>query len=397
MATLVTAWMLCLCGCTAQQAAHRAWVSRQAIENLVHFDVASCQKPSGLVSKVTNSETILGGMLWAQPAILECLVPPKNRRGPEDSFVQLATFVDDTGVLHEVNGENLSPEGVACIQSALAPLQFQLLPPGKEKQTARMAIHYPRHSPQVTFGLNEVSDVMGHIRLALAKACHCYAPLESVGIAEVSLELTVYEGQPAHIFLSGNNPDMVECLTLAIEKLELQALQGGRVLERAPLQFIHSRQEVFPDEARLELLLVHADGLLAQNASVLAVRLGERREALSSYQKLSSPYKARPALAFAPAFDTLCARLNEANAAWVLALETQLQLHKRIADMAAKLRSQNALWEDAATQASEVALKAHAAVAQAQQALAADKEACQKKMSFVPRPFKNHSVWAPHP
>jgi len=380
---LVAAWVVSSWGCATPQAALAPSVSQQKVENLVHLDVASCQKPSGMASEVTNHETILGGMLSVQPAVLECFVSPKNRKGSQNINVKLSTSVSSEKLLHEVEGENLSAEGVACIESALAPLQFPLLAKGEAEQAASISINYPANSPQVVFGLNEVSDVIGHIRLVIGKACHCYSPMENTGIAEISMALTVSPKQPAKISLLGNNPnihEMATCLSAEIVKLNLQASRGELVLERVPLQFVNTKAESFAPEAKPELLFLHADGLRTQNASVLALRLGEKRQAEVAYNQLASKYKSRPSSVPLRDLSNSCTSLNKANEAWVSAMEAQFNLDKRVADIAARLRSNDARWEAVGNRASDIVLESRAALVEAQKILDSDKNACQKKI-----------------
>jgi hypothetical protein len=392
IAALVTALTTLSLGCaTPKEAQGASSVSQQKAENLVHFDVASCQKPSGIVSEVTNGETILGGMLSVQPAILECFVSPENRQGNQNIDVKLTTSVSSEAVFHEVEGENLSPAGVACIESALAPLQFQLRASGTAVRTASISISFPSNSPQVVFGINDISDLIGHVRLAIGKACHCYAPMEHSGIAEISMVLTVSVKQPAKISLSGNNRrihEMATCLELELSKLNLQASRGGLVLERVPLQFINSKAEDFPPEAKPELVFLHTDGLRTHNASILALRLGEKMQAEAAYNQLSSKHKARPTSASARDLNTSCANLTKANEAWVLAIETQFNLDKRIADISARLRSNDARWEAVANRASDIVPESRAALVEAQKTLEANKNACQRKMPLAPQPSK---------
>ncbi|MCL2625582.1 MAG: hypothetical protein FWD46_02025 [Cystobacterineae bacterium] len=390
---LVAASMVLSLGCASQKAAKSApAVSQQKVENLVHFDVASCQKPSGMVSGITNEEIILGGMLSVQPAILECFVPPQNRQDNQNIQVKLAASVGSQTTLYKVEGENLSPSGISCIESALASLQFQLLPSEETKPSASIAINYPANSPQVVFGISEASDAVGHVRLAIGQACHCFAPMENMGIAEISMALTVAPKRPAKISLSSNNPsiqEMAACLTEEISKLQLQASRGELVLERVPLQFINSKAKDFPIEAKPELLFLHADGLRTQNASLLALRSGEKTQASAIYHQLASKYKARPNSVSVRDLNTSCENLVKADEAWVAAIEAQFELDKRVADIAAQLRSADARWEAAANAASNIVPESRTALVEAQKTLSSDKNTCSKKTLSTPQPLKS--------
>ncbi|MCL2178020.1 MAG: hypothetical protein FWC28_08955 [Proteobacteria bacterium] len=388
---LLVAPMVLSASCASQKTAQGTpSISRQKVENLVHFDVASCQKPSGLVSEITNEESIFGGILSVQPAILECFVPPQNRQGNQNTHVKLSTSVSSQTTLHTVQGENLSPSGVACIEAALAPLQFQQLPPEETERVASIVINYPANSPQVTFGISEVSDVVGHVRLAIGKACHCFASMKNVGIAEVSMALTVSTRQPAKISLTSNNPNnnaIIACLMPEISKLKLQASRGELVLERVPLQFINSTVKDFPAEARLELQFLHADGLRTQNASIHALRSGERVQASTIYNQLLSKHKAR--LSTAPKdLNISCETLMKADEAWVATIEEKFELDKRIADIAARLRSVDSRWEAAANAASNTVPESRNNLVEAQKTLAFNKNACAKKTPSILQPSK---------
>src|SRR5262245_29358610 len=86
---------------------------QQRVSNLLPFDVAICSPPKISLPAAPNAESVTGALRLLRPAVLECLVDPKSRAGA-DPVVTIKTAA--------VSGANLSAEGKACVEKAVAAL-----------------------------------------------------------------------------------------------------------------------------------------------------------------------------------------------------------------------------------------------------------------------------------
>jgi hypothetical protein len=91
------------------------------VSNQLAFDVASCPQAMTMPQGITPN-VLVGALVTSRPAVMECLVPPTSRGPAKSTQVVLKLSVSDQGGKHTVSGENLTPEGQACIQKAVEKL-----------------------------------------------------------------------------------------------------------------------------------------------------------------------------------------------------------------------------------------------------------------------------------
>src|SRR5262249_13223736 len=94
-------------------------VAQQQLKNLGEFDVGLFSlEPPAIPPRVNND--VLSAILYAaRPNILECLVDPQHRGADKHTKIVIDATLTDAGVDSKVTGQNLTPEGTACIEGAL--------------------------------------------------------------------------------------------------------------------------------------------------------------------------------------------------------------------------------------------------------------------------------------
>ena len=135
------------------------------ISNQPPFDVSVCQSKQPTLPSPSTEGGLVGGMLYARPQVMECLVDPKARGGAETTRIVVKTTVNEQGGSHAVSGDNLTPEGIACVQKtvdALVPITA-LAKGAKELVSESVFEHEQGNSASVKFGLNAGSDYSGTV------------------------------------------------------------------------------------------------------------------------------------------------------------------------------------------------------------------------------------------
>src|SRR5690606_30998369 len=114
-------------GCAPMQ--KQAGASAQAVQDTVRvsnqhpFDMAVCQSAQPLqLPQPINPDILVGALSLARPQVMECLVAPTSRGEAKSTLVVVKASVTPEGGKHTVSGENLTPEGQACVQKAVETL-----------------------------------------------------------------------------------------------------------------------------------------------------------------------------------------------------------------------------------------------------------------------------------
>src|SRR5690242_4211711 len=184
MRRIAIASVLLAAGCAGQQGAQQktqgptTTEERMRITNQSPFDVAVCQSKTPTLPQPPNQGILVGAILATRPEVMECLVDPKSRGEADTTRVVVKTTVNEQGGTHALSGENLTPEGTACIQKVLdARVPLSALPKGAQPVASESTfVHEAGNSPKVKFGINPGSDFSGAVRLAQPTWCDCYAP-----------------------------------------------------------------------------------------------------------------------------------------------------------------------------------------------------------------------------
>ncbi|MCI0570878.1 MAG: hypothetical protein L0Y66_09010, partial [Myxococcaceae bacterium] len=146
------------------------------IDNRSDFDVAACQAPPSTPT-VSNEGTVVGALVTSRPFLFECLVDSKHRGPGVETRVVVDSVVTTAGARHQVSGSNLTTEGTACIEAALArAVKLPVLEKGAKSVKGQVELlHVANVHSSVTLGNGEASDILGAIRLAQPTWCDCYA------------------------------------------------------------------------------------------------------------------------------------------------------------------------------------------------------------------------------
>ncbi|MGZ5959052.1 MAG: hypothetical protein ACXWLI_11605, partial [Myxococcaceae bacterium] len=170
-----------------QSAGGASAAERERVVNLVPFDLATCFPPKLDLGKTANEYTLQAAFRAARPAIGECLADGKVQNPAAATKGKATIAMDASGTKVTVAAEGLKPAAVSCIENAVrAQLAGVSLPAGAKPLTLDAPIERDTAS-MVRMGINESSDVVGAIRLALPQWCSCFeslrtqAPPELVG------------------------------------------------------------------------------------------------------------------------------------------------------------------------------------------------------------------------
>jgi hypothetical protein len=189
-------------GCAAAMGGGSA-AEQQQIAALSASDVGLCHPAAMPAIGGVNADELTGLLVAARPAVMECLVDPKNRGQAEETRVTLKTTAGGGKLEHAVAGQNLSPAGQQCIKGALdrhfgavegfAAKTAAVTPPVSAEDTVP---HFAGKSPSVQLGLNEASDVTGAVRLAQSSWCDCYAEWKDAPPHPLKATLSIAQGKP---------------------------------------------------------------------------------------------------------------------------------------------------------------------------------------------------------
>ncbi len=156
---------------------------RERVVNLVPFDLATCFPPKLNLGKTANEYTLQAAFRAARPAIGECLADAKVQNPAAATKGKATIAMDASGTNITVHADGLKPAGISCIENAIrAQVAGVSLPAGAKPLTLDAPIERDPAS-MVRMGINESSDVVGAIRLALPKWCSCFELAADAGPA----------------------------------------------------------------------------------------------------------------------------------------------------------------------------------------------------------------------
>ncbi len=390
MRPLAVAALLTLAACATQKSAGKTEpvVEKQKISNITYFDLASCAAPAPALPEHINKEEVFGAALFARPAVLECFVDPKNRGPAAESTASVKITVDDSGAHYEVGGTNLTPDGTKCIEGAMAKLPFKPLEKGAAAVSTEVPFVHGGIAPAVKLGINSGSNVAGQLRLAEAQWCDCWAQVKP---PPPSLTVTVKlaPGKPGEFTFgpaTGDAAALAQCLTQKLQALKLDAA-GTELTLTYPVLLIDTLAEGESPDARPELQFIQLDAIRSARAAEVALKVGARGNAVSTYDALVQKYnKVKSSKAAAKEIPGLvkelkdrCAAMVKADQAWIDALTAQLTLEKHTEQVAAGLKAKDPMWADAEAAAQKTAEATQAEVTKADGVKKADVGVCPKE------------------
>lgn len=330
----------------------------QRVTNVSYFDLENCFPREMAVPSPITKESLVGVLVAARPEIGECLVPPEHRGAERTTRATIAATITDQGTEFQVTSQHITPAGVDCIRQALQRhAKIEPLPKGAPPVSASIDYqHTLGVNPGVVKGVNESSDALGAIRLAVKNWCECFEPWKSAPPRSLMGKVTLVKGTatPTQVTFDPA-PDETStkaqaCLT---EKLKALAIPhtSDKVEVPAPILLIHSGVDEELPADRPEVAFVQLDALRSQRAADVALAIGARGAAVTVYDGLVSKYKANPKSVTVKELKDRCQKLLEADDAWMAALEKQLGSEERTLAFARAQQAKDQSWGEVVTAA----------------------------------------------
>jgi hypothetical protein len=357
-------------------------VEKQKIVNISHFDVGSCVDPAPVLPNPLNEEGVVGALVLARPAVLECFVDPKNRGAAEESGAAVKATVSETGVAYAVNGTHLTPSGVACVETALKRLAFSPLEKGSAPVVGSADFRHGPNSPAVKLGVNAASDVAGAVRLAQPGWCECWNGLGTNAPPALKAHLKLVPGKAVEVsFDPASDPTataLIGCLGPKLAALP-PSTANTELTVHYPFLLVNSAASQETPDAQPELQFIQLDLIRAQRAAEVALKIGARSNALRSYDALVAKYKAKPASVLIKELKDKCAAMVASDQLWISTLKAQGEVDARSLALATLLKSKDERWTEAAAAAQAQVAASQADVKKAEEVKVADQAVCPKE------------------
>jgi hypothetical protein len=396
MRRIAIASVLLAAGCAGQQAAQKqpqgptTTEERMRITNQFPFDVGVCQTQPRTLPQPLNQNILLGAMFSAQPEVLECLTSPTSRGDAKATRVAVTATVNDQGGTHAVSGENLSPEGQACVRKALElRVPLTALPTGAKPVEYQTEFnHQQDNNASVKLGLNPGSDFSGAVRLGQPTWCDCYAGFANKVPPTLKATVELKKGlanAAAITFEPVNNPEgdaLAACLQgkmMAIPtKLDVDQL-------KFVYRFIHlnsrSTDAASAQALAPELRFFQLDLERGQRSADAAIAIGGRESAAAAYDAAVVKFQKtdrKKQQALLPELTSKCNALVAAAQQMVDAMSVQLQVDQRSLALIQELKAQDASFGEAETRLQEAITASQQDLENAQKRVKADQAICPK-------------------
>ncbi|KFE67126.1 hypothetical protein [Hyalangium minutum] len=385
-AVLVTA------ACAGQQkqeaaAAAAATVQeRMRITNQPVFDVAVCHPRALELPQPPNQGILVGALVSTRSQVMECLVDPKDRGPATTTKVTIKTTVNDQAATHTVTGENLTPEGQACVQNVVnkaVPVQ-PLAKGGTPVEAEASFIHELNNSPAVSFGVNEGSDFSGEVRLAQPQWCDCYAAFATQAPPVLTAKITLKKASPTAADVtfepSGNTEgdQLAACLKQKI--LTLPAKVSSDELS-FPHRFVHFHAQATEPAANLppELRFYQLELVRGQRAADSAIAFGQRANAAEAYDAIVAKYQKSKDWKLVPELKEKCAALVKSADGWISAIEAQQAAEQATVTLVQELKAKDEGWTAVEAKSQEALTATQKDLETAKQRRQADEGACPKE------------------
>ncbi len=312
----------------------------QQIKNIAHFDIGTCFAVAPEVSAPVVKESLLAVQVSARPLVMECLVNPANRAAAPVTKVTVETTFASGAFAHKATGENLTPEGEKCIVDALTRYTQAKVAGAESAAPVTNAFDYQHdvnQDPSVVMGINEISDLVGSIRVATPTWCDCFEPLkESVpGAIPMKVDLKKAEGATdggSAITVAASVDQALADGGAGVDATLSQCLVGK--LQTLPFSTMKSQQDIFPYffiftnfEARgdqqvadLNVRFTQLDLQRGQRTADRLLTFAKLNTAAAGYTELVNKYKAKPASVTRTQLVTRCNAMVKADEEYVSVL-----------------------------------------------------------------------------
>ncbi|HEX8436095.1 hypothetical protein [Archangium sp.] len=384
--------LLAAAGCATQEAAQKkqqgptTTEERMRITNQAPFDVAVCQAKTPTLPQPTNQGILVGAVLATRPEVLECLVDPKTRGTADSTRVVVKTTVNDQGGTHAITGENLTPEGTACIQKLVdSRVPLTALPKGAQPVTSETTfVHEVNNSASVRFGINPGSDFSGAVRLGQTTWCDCYAAFGTKAPPILKANVNLKKGAPTAAAIAFDPVGTPEGDALAT-CLQAKMMAVPAKLETDELKFayrfVHFNSQATEPAAELppELRFFQLELVRGQRSADAALAFGIRANAAEAYDAIVSKYQKTKDWKLIDELKGKCKALVDSAQSWVTAIDAQLQVDRATMALAQELKAKDEAWGEVETKTQEVINGTQQDLANAQKRLADDQAACPKE------------------
>jgi hypothetical protein len=330
----------------------------QRVTNISYFDLENCFPRDMELPKPANKEGLIGFLVASRPEIGECLVRPEHRGAERTTRATIAVNVTDQGPEFQVTSQSVTPAGVECIRKALqARGKIEPLPNGAPPVSASIDYqHSTGVNPAVVMGVNEASDAVGTIRLAMKEWCGCFEPWKSAAPKSLMAKVVLVKGTPTPTEVTFEPPTdeasgrVQSCVTEKLKALPVPHT-SDRVEVPLPIFPIHSGvdEELAPDKPELAFLQLEA--IRTQRAADVALAIGSRATAVTVYDGLVAKYKANPKSVTVKDLRERCQKLLQTDDAWIAGLEKQLRSEDRTLAFAKSQQAKDDSWGEVATAA----------------------------------------------
>ncbi|HYX89915.1 MAG TPA: hypothetical protein VE782_00015 [Myxococcaceae bacterium] len=384
---LLTALALSACASAPAKGGGEPTAQQQKVSNISYFDLENCFPVEAKVSAPANKEGLTGFLVAARPEIGECLVDPKNR-GPERlTRAAISVSVTDQGAEFQAAGDNLTPSGVECIRNVLKQRSgIEPLPKGAPPASASIDYqHNAGVNPAVVMGVNESSDAVGTVRLAMKGWCECFEPWRSAAPRPLSATMVLVAGTKTPTEVSFIPPaddaagKVQACVSQKLKALEVPH-SSQKLTVPVPFILLHSgvdeAEAIAPNTP--EIAFLQLDALRSQRAAQVALAIGGRVGAVGVYDALVAKYKANPRSVTVKELRDRCQALLQADEAWISALDKQRQTEERTLAFAQKQQARDASWGEAVAAARGQVQATQKELEPARQTRQQDEGACPK-------------------
>jgi hypothetical protein len=361
---------------------------RVKITNQPPFDLVSCFPRELKMPEQASQGVVLGALLSARPQVLECLVDPKNRGPAPATKINVKTTLTDQGATHAISGENLTPEGTACIQKVLdTQVQPAALAKGAQPVEATIPFeHTASGLNSVSFGINEGSDFTGAVRLAQPTWCDCYANFKDKVPPTLTAKIRLVKAQqtPAEVTFepsgSTEGDQLAACLQPKIAalptKLSSDELGFG-------YRFVHFNSQASEEASATlapELRFLQLDLLRTQRAADQAMADGARGPAAQAFAEVVDRYQKTKNYKLFDELESKCNALVAADTRVTEATEGRLATEKAALAIATEMKAKDAEgWSEAEAATQKNLDETQKELAEAQKIATQDKGACPKK------------------
>ena len=383
---------------------------RQKVVNLVPFDIANCFPQKMDLGKTANEYTLQAAFRAARPAIQECLADGRNISG-SGAKGKAAMTLDGTGTRVVVSSEGLQPAGTSCIEKAIRSQLEAVKPPGAGKPLTLEGPFERDASSTVRMGINESSDVVGTIRMALPQWCSCFEafrtqiPSELIGPVDIvrpdvakfvdrfkQPDGGVRTNNPVVAGLQAAEPSAAQAASCVNDKI------GALTFKITPEQLIvpvhlllvnSNSTQAYSPAAPPPLQFAQLDSVRGQREAEAFAALTRRQNVANAYDMQVQTYQAlatskdakkrKTAGAMVKDLKAGCAALVKADDDYTHALEAELAVEQQAVSLAQELKVKDPAWGDAEKASTGAAAETQKQIDAAKQLRAANDKACPKE------------------